>query len=254
MSSYHVLTVNTVQLLLWARRCFSSAQRPFLPPCRRFSGPLTAVVRTISSQVAAGSPLPDPDPNCNSGILSSAGAVPEDLRSEDQTDHCDLRPRLNSALHHSLVLGNNAASGTVQRVLFFRLCSSPRVAGSVRPKIEYSWVRILLRATVSTNELTQIAGPHNTLTFSCSDRPAQLVGPCMGTLGLVGSIPGGDSNSSVLCAIVSQLCKDRWTNLNRRLLYATNELTFIAYDLQSDHQYLSIAHTRMNRRLIGSQL
>ena len=31
----------------------------------------------------------------NSRIFSSAEAVPEDLRSEDQTDHCDLRPRLN---------------------------------------------------------------------------------------------------------------------------------------------------------------
>ena len=40
-------------------------------------------------------PNPNPKrlaPDRNSGILSSAGAVPECLRSEDQTDHRDLRP------------------------------------------------------------------------------------------------------------------------------------------------------------------
>ena len=42
-----------------------------------------------------------------------------DQRTKLITATCDLRL---TALHHSLVLGNNAASGTVLRLLFCRLC------------------------------------------------------------------------------------------------------------------------------------
>ena len=42
-----------------------------------------------------------------------------DQRTKLITATCDLRL---TALHHSLALGNNAASGTVLRLLFFRLC------------------------------------------------------------------------------------------------------------------------------------
>ena len=56
-----------------------------------------------------------------------------DQRTKLITATCDLRL---TALHHSLVLGNNAASGTVLRLLFLGCAIHLEWSGSVRPKHE----------------------------------------------------------------------------------------------------------------------
>ena len=56
-----------------------------------------------------------------------------DQRTKLITATWDLRL---TALHHSLVLGNNAASGTVLRLLFLGCADHHEWLGSVRPKNE----------------------------------------------------------------------------------------------------------------------
>ena len=65
----------------------------------------------------------------------------------------------STVLHHSLVLGHNAMSGTVPSVLFLKLVlATPSGQGAVSLRLGYSWVRALVRAILnqSTNELRRV--------------------------------------------------------------------------------------------------